>query len=232
MGKVTGFLEFERETPRRRPAAERVNDWFEVYQDFPGRKVQTQARALHGLRRALLPHRLSAEQHHSRLERSGLSRPLARCDSRSACHQQFSGIYGTHLPGAVRGGLRARHQRAAGGDQGDRAHHRRSRFRSGLDSPRAAGRTHRQASGGRRIRARGAGRRATTGARRALGYGVRKRATASAACCATAFPDFKMEKRWIDRRVEQMPPRASSSSPTRTWWPFRRGSAARLSTRC
>ena len=36
MGKVTGFLEFERETPRRRPVAERVNDWFEIYQDFPG----------------------------------------------------------------------------------------------------------------------------------------------------------------------------------------------------
>jgi len=42
MGKVTGFLEFERETPLRRPVAERVNDWFEVYQDFPLEKVRTQ----------------------------------------------------------------------------------------------------------------------------------------------------------------------------------------------
>jgi glutamate synthase (NADPH/NADH) small chain len=31
-----------------------------------------------------------------------------------------------------------------------------------------------------------------------------KRATASAACCATAFPDFKMEKSHIDRRIKQM----------------------------
>ncbi len=43
MGKVTGFLEYSRETPSRRPVPERVNDWFEVYQDFPSDKVQRQA---------------------------------------------------------------------------------------------------------------------------------------------------------------------------------------------
>ena len=43
MGKLTGFLEFERETPERRPIAERVNDWFEVYQDFPTEKLRNQA---------------------------------------------------------------------------------------------------------------------------------------------------------------------------------------------
>ena len=42
MGKTTGFLEYTRELPQRRPVAERVNDWFEVYQDFPDEKVQTQ----------------------------------------------------------------------------------------------------------------------------------------------------------------------------------------------
>ncbi len=42
MGKVTGFLEYERETPDRRPVAERLNDWFEVYQDFPLEKVKQQ----------------------------------------------------------------------------------------------------------------------------------------------------------------------------------------------
>jgi glutamate synthase (NADPH/NADH) small chain len=42
MGKVTGFVEYTRETPGRRPPAERVNDWFEVYQDFPEDKVRTQ----------------------------------------------------------------------------------------------------------------------------------------------------------------------------------------------
>lgn len=42
MGKVTGFLEYTRELPQRRPVAERVNDWFEIYLDFPLDRVQTQ----------------------------------------------------------------------------------------------------------------------------------------------------------------------------------------------
>ncbi len=43
MGKLTGFLEYTRETPERRPVLERINDWFEVYQDFPEQKAQKQA---------------------------------------------------------------------------------------------------------------------------------------------------------------------------------------------
>ena len=42
MGKTTGFKEFDRETTPRRPVAERVNDWFEIYQDFPEDKLRTQ----------------------------------------------------------------------------------------------------------------------------------------------------------------------------------------------
>jgi glutamate synthase (NADPH/NADH) small chain len=43
MGKVTGFLEIERESATRRPVAERVNDWFEVYQPFAADKTREQA---------------------------------------------------------------------------------------------------------------------------------------------------------------------------------------------
>ncbi|MCS6951771.1 MAG: glutamate synthase subunit beta [Bryobacterales bacterium] len=42
MGKVTGFKEYARETPPRRPVSERVNDWFEVYLEFPEDKVRIQ----------------------------------------------------------------------------------------------------------------------------------------------------------------------------------------------
>ena len=42
MGKATGFMEYERELPQRRPVTERVNDWFEIYQDFPEEKLQKQ----------------------------------------------------------------------------------------------------------------------------------------------------------------------------------------------
>jgi glutamate synthase (NADPH) small chain len=42
MGKDTGFMEYTRELPGRRPVAERVNDYFEIYQPFPEEKVRTQ----------------------------------------------------------------------------------------------------------------------------------------------------------------------------------------------
>jgi glutamate synthase (NADPH/NADH) small chain len=42
MGKITGFMEFQRELPMRRPVAERVNDWSEIYYDFSEEKVRTQ----------------------------------------------------------------------------------------------------------------------------------------------------------------------------------------------
>jgi len=42
MGKPSGFMEFGRESATRRPVAERVNDWFEIYQDFPEEKLRAQ----------------------------------------------------------------------------------------------------------------------------------------------------------------------------------------------
>jgi len=43
VGKATGFLEYARETPQRRPVTERVNDWFEIYRPMPEESVKTQA---------------------------------------------------------------------------------------------------------------------------------------------------------------------------------------------
>jgi len=42
MGKATGFMDYSRELAPRRPVAERVNDWFEIYQDFPEEKLRKQ----------------------------------------------------------------------------------------------------------------------------------------------------------------------------------------------
>ena len=42
MGKITGFLEIKRETPKRRPVAERVHDWQEVYLPFEADKLKKQ----------------------------------------------------------------------------------------------------------------------------------------------------------------------------------------------
>ena len=43
MGKVNGFMQYTRELPQRRSPLERVNDWFEIYQDFTQERLQTQA---------------------------------------------------------------------------------------------------------------------------------------------------------------------------------------------
>jgi glutamate synthase (NADPH/NADH) small chain len=43
VAKPTGFLEYSRETPKRRPVEQRVHDWLEVYEEFPLEKLKTQA---------------------------------------------------------------------------------------------------------------------------------------------------------------------------------------------
>ncbi len=43
MGKPTGFLEFPREAPPRRPVQERIHDWLEVYEEMPPERLKTQA---------------------------------------------------------------------------------------------------------------------------------------------------------------------------------------------
>ena len=42
MGKVTGFLEIEREQPVRRKVEERLQDWLEIYEPFPEEKQREQ----------------------------------------------------------------------------------------------------------------------------------------------------------------------------------------------
>ncbi|MFK7918721.1 MAG: glutamate synthase subunit beta [Ilumatobacter sp.] len=43
MGKPTGFLEFERNTPEHRPVPVRLKDWKEVYEPFPADELNEQA---------------------------------------------------------------------------------------------------------------------------------------------------------------------------------------------
>jgi glutamate synthase (NADPH/NADH) small chain len=42
LGKDTGFLEYQRQTPTRRPVADRVNDYLEIYQEFSDDRVRDQ----------------------------------------------------------------------------------------------------------------------------------------------------------------------------------------------
>jgi len=43
VAKPTGFMEYTRETPKRRPVSDRVQDWLEVYEEFPEDRLRRQA---------------------------------------------------------------------------------------------------------------------------------------------------------------------------------------------
>ena len=43
MGKPTGFKEYNRELPGKRPVAERIKDFKEIHQPFPKKKLKKQA---------------------------------------------------------------------------------------------------------------------------------------------------------------------------------------------
>ncbi|HLB27258.1 MAG TPA: glutamate synthase subunit beta [Dehalococcoidia bacterium] len=43
MARPSGFMEFRRQTPTRRPVQERVHDWLEVYDEFPQEELKRQA---------------------------------------------------------------------------------------------------------------------------------------------------------------------------------------------
>ena len=132
MGKVTGFLEFERHdralrAGRGASCAIIANSCCRC----PRTTCKQQAASLHELRHPVLPHRLPGEQPDPGLERPGLSGRLADdAAQQPALDQQFPGIHRPRLPGAVRSLLHAEHRRQSGHHQDDRMRHRGHRVRA------------------------------------------------------------------------------------------------------
>ena len=126
MGKPTGFIEYLRELPVDRAPLERIARLEGVPPPHGGEETAQPGRALHGLRRPVLPHRQADQRHGQRLpdqqpdprvERPRLSRPLAGGARPPAQDEQLPRVHRPRLPGAVRRLLRARHQQPAGHDQ-------------------------------------------------------------------------------------------------------------------
>ena len=149
MGKPTGFMEYPRELPLAAAAGGARPRLARVPRARRRGDAAQAGRPLHGLRRAVLPHRhahrrhglgLPDQQPHSRVERPGLSRPVAGGARTAAQDQQLPRVHRPRLPGAVRRLVRPRHQRAAGHDQEHRVRHRRQGLRGRLGRARAAGR--------------------------------------------------------------------------------------------
>ena len=77
MGELGAFLKLDRAEPLERDPAERVHDVREFVRPLPLARAAQPGRALHGVRRAVLPPRLPAREPDPRLERPRLPRPLA-----------------------------------------------------------------------------------------------------------------------------------------------------------
>ena len=176
MGKLGGFLEIARVEPPERDPQRAHGGLPRVRRDAAGRGPARAGRALHGVRRAVLPQRLPARQPDPGLERPRLPRPLARGDRPAARDQQLPGVHRPALPGAVRGRLRAGDPRGRRGlDQADRGLDRQPRVGRGLDRAAAARGRDRPHGRGDRRRPGGPGRRAAAAPRRPRGHGLRAR---------------------------------------------------------
>ena len=118
-----------------------------------------------------------------------------RGDRAAARDQQLPGVHRPPLPGAVRGLVRARHQRRPGHDQAHRAGDRRARVRRGLDRAAAAG-ARGPASASRSSAPGPAGLAAAEQLNRA-GHTVTvfERADRIGGLLRYGIPEFKMEKR-------------------------------------
>jgi hypothetical protein len=160
-----------------------------------GGEAAPAGRALHGLRRPLLPHRqadqrdgvgLPHQQPDPGVERPGLPRPLAGGPRPAAPDQQLPGIHGPRLPRSLRGVMRPRHQQHSGDDQEHRGLDHRPRLERGMGAPGGAEDADGQKGRRHRLGARGPRRRGTAQLRRAHRDGLRARDPCRAASSCTA----------------------------------------------
>jgi len=133
MGKITGFLEIDKDDRDYAPIAERLKTYSEFCAGRWATRPPRPGGALHGLRRALLPPWLPGQQTRSRLETnsSTVTTGSGRC---AICTRPTTSPSSPAASaGALRGGVHAQHPRRAGVDQDDRMRHRRQGLGAGLD---------------------------------------------------------------------------------------------------
>ena len=203
MGKVTGFLEFEREIPLRRPPAERVNDWFEIYHEFPA--VQASRQGARCMDCGVPFCHTGCPLHNAIPDWNDLIhrdrwREAARALHATNNFPEFTGrICPAPCEAACVLGINAKPVsiKAIECSIVDRA------FAEGWIAPEpAAKRT------GKRVAVIGSGPAGLAAGQQLarLGHGVTvfEKSDRIGGLLRYGIPDFKLEKRWIDRRLDQM----------------------------
>ena len=151
MGKPTGFFEYDRKLPARRPVPVRLRDWREVYEPFPEEEAVRQgARCMdcgipfchEGCPLGNLIPEWNDLVYRGRLARGPRTAPR---------HQQLPGVHRATVPRPVRGGVRARHQRRSRRHRAHRVRDRRAGLDRGLGDPAGPLGAHRQVGGGGRV---------------------------------------------------------------------------------
>ena len=205
MGDPSGFLKNTvartSGAPARRPAPDRLERGLrgvlEGHSADPGQPV-------HGLRYSVLPQRLPAREPDSRVERPGVQGPLARQHRSSARDQQLPGVHRSAVPRT-----RAR-RRVSWASTRIRSPSSRSRSRSSTRPSKRAGssRFTRRTLTGKTVAVVGSGPAGLAAAQQLTRAGhtvtVFERADRIGGLLRYGIPEFKMEKRHIDRRLEQM----------------------------
>ena len=204
MGKPTGFLEIERHDRGYEEPEARIRNYREFVQPLPEDRGRPAGGALHGLRHSVLPPGLPGQQPDPGLERSGLSRPLARGAGDPALHQQLPGIHRPHLPGALRGRLHAEHRRRPRSPSRPSSAQIVDRgWEEGWIMPQIAAAQDRQA-----VAVVGSGPAGLACAQQLAraGHAVTlfEKNDRIGGLLRYGIPDFKMEKHLIDRRMAQM----------------------------
>ena len=203
MADPKGFLSTPRETPARRPVDLRLRTGARCTsrsRPEPG----TAGGPVHGLRHPVLPQRLPAGEPDPRVERPGLAARLAAGRRPAARHEQLPRVHRAALPGAVRSRLRARDQRRSGHDQAGRGGDHRPGLRVRLGDAAAARRRVAAAA----VAVIGSGPAGLAAAQQLTRAGhavtVFERDDAPGGLLRYGIPEFKMEKRHLDRRLAQM----------------------------
>ncbi len=157
MGRPTGFFEYDRKLPARRPVPVQTAGLARGVRVVPRGRSRPPRGALHGLRHPVLPRRMPTREPHPGVERPRVPRRLARGSRAAARHQQLPGVHRAAVPGPVRGRLRAGHQLRSGHDRAHRVRDRRAGLERGLGHPGRPVGAHGQIRGGGGVGALGPG---------------------------------------------------------------------------
>jgi glutamate synthase (NADPH/NADH) small chain len=193
MGKVTGFIEFQRLQEAAEDSRSRVNHYKEFVMHLTtSRPSQQGARCMDcGIpfcQNGCPVNNIIPDWND--LVYNGHWQAGARDP---ALDQQLPRVHRPHLPGALRGRVHAEHQQRPGGHQVDRARDHRQGLGDGLGAAAAARGQDRQEDRGGRVRPGRAGLRAATGAG---GHDVTvfEKNDRIGGLLRYGIPDFKMEK--------------------------------------